>query len=154
MTDQYLAPPPRREGLTVDDLTDLVKYIYAVMTQAFADLQYPLAELTATGKLDPEANEALQWGWCFPIYEELYYNTVTVVRREHDTDDHDWGLLDNTYANGLQVKNELGAKPDLPEFHGHGLLCGDGAINDYSREHAYHIAQPPFYADGRARDAG
>ena len=52
-------PPPRREDLDVDDVTDLVKYVYAGLSNAIARLQFKLAELAGTGKLDPQANKDL-----------------------------------------------------------------------------------------------
>ncbi len=67
--------PPRREDLNVDDVTDLVKYVYAGLSKAIAELQFQLAELAGTGKLDPQANnDLLQFGWCLSTWEFLYCN--------------------------------------------------------------------------------
>jgi hypothetical protein len=140
-------PPPRREDLDVNDLTDLIKYIYAMLSKAIAELQYRLAELAGTGKLDPEANlHELQFGWCLPAYEFLYSNTTAAVRRDHDTSDWDWDTFDNTYSNGLQVMSQIRVEPeetadDQWEFNEH--LCGDGPVQDYRRRTVSHINPPP-----------
>lgn len=142
-------PPPRREDLDVDDVTDLVKYIYAGLSNAIADLQFKLAELAGTGKLDPQANmDLLQFGWCLPTWEFLYYNTTAGVRREHDTCDWDWDRFDNTYSNGLQVMSRLEVEPyEIADHHWefNEHLCGDGPIQEYPRNGVYHISEPPFY---------
>ncbi len=142
-------PPPRREDLDVDDVTDLVKYIYAGLSNRIGELQFQLAELAGTGKLDPQANkDLLQFGWCLPTWEFLYYNTTTRVRREYDTCDWDWDRFDNTYSNGLQVMSRVDVEPyeiatDHWEFNKY--LCGDGPIQEYPRNGVYHISEPPFY---------
>lgn len=142
-------PPPRREDLDVGDVTDLVKYVYARLANAIAELQFQLAELADTGKLDPQANmDLLQFGWCFPTWEFLYHNTTAIVRREHDTCDWDWDRFDNTYSNGLQVKSRVDVESreiadDRWEFNQH--LCADGPIQEYPRSGVYHISEPPFY---------
>jgi hypothetical protein len=144
-------PPPRREDLDVDDVTDLVKYVYANLAKAIAELQYQLAELAGTGKLDPDANHDLQWNWCHSTWEFLYHNTTARIRREHDTCDWDWDRFDNTYANALQVMSRVDVEPvetdDHWEFNEH--LCGDGPIQEYPRNGAYHISELPFYGGRR-----
>jgi hypothetical protein len=139
--------PPRREDLTVDDLTDLVKYVYAGMAQRIAELQYTLAELAGSGKLDPQANMDLQFG-CFHAWEFLYRNTTATVRREHDTNDEDWNLHDNMYSPALTVRHRVDIEPaetdDHWQFNEH--LCGDGPIVEYPRNAVFHIEEPPFYA--------
>jgi hypothetical protein len=146
-------PPPRREDLDVDDVTDLVKYVYAGLSNAIAELQFQLAELAGTGKLDPQANmDLLQFGWCHPTWEFLYYNTTARVRRGHDACDWDWDRFDNTYSNGLQVMSRVDVEPyeiaeDRWEFNEH--LCGDGPIQEYPRNGVYHISEPPFYGGRR-----
>lgn len=146
-------PPPRREDLDVDDVADLVKYVYARMAKAIAELQFQLAELAGTGKLDPQANmDLLQFGWCVRTWEFLYYNTTERVRRGHDTSDWDWDRFDNTYSNGLQVMSRIDVEPyetavDRWEFNEH--LCGDGPIQEYPRSGVYHISEPPFYRGRR-----
>jgi hypothetical protein len=137
--------PPRREDLTVDELTDLVKYNYATMARAIAELQCKLAELAGTGKLDPQVNHDLQWRWCLPMYEGLYYNTVMVVRRMHDTSDCDWNGFDNTSTTGRQVRHrkDTGTLDDW-EFNEH--LADERSIVAYPRNAIVHIAEPPLYA--------
>lgn len=146
-------PPPRREDLDVDDVTDLVKYVYARLANAIAELQFQLAELAGTGKLDPHANMNLQSGWCFPTWEFLYYNTTAMVRRKHDTCDWDWDRFDNTYSDGRQVMSRVDVASHESaqlhwEFNEH--LRGDGPIQEYPRNGVYHISEPPFY-EGRRK---
>ena len=147
-------PPPRREDLNVDDVTDLVKYVYAGLSKAIAELQFQLAELAGTGKLDLQANkDLLQFGWCLRTWEFLYCNTTARVRREHDTNDWDWDRFDNTYSNGVQVMSRVDVEPceiadDLGDFNEY--LCGDGPIQEYPRIGIYHIVEPPFYGARRS----
>ena len=144
-------PPPRREDLDVDDVTDLVKYIYAGLSNAIADLQFQLAELAGTGKLNPQANhDLLQFGWCLRTWEFLQDHTTARVRRAHHTCDCDWDRFDNTYSNGLQVMTRVDIEPhetadDHWQFNEH--LCGDGPIQEYPRVGVYHISEPPFYRE-------
>jgi hypothetical protein len=147
--------PPRREDLTVDDLTDLVKYVYAGMTQRIAELQFTLAELASTGKLDPEINmRELQLGWCFDTWEFLYHNTTARVRRERDTNDWDWDRFDDTYSNGRQVRHRVRIEPvetdDHWPFNKH--LCDDDPICEYPRSTVYHVEEPPFYSTKRSEN--
>ena len=147
-------PPPRRPDLDVDAVTDLLKYVYATVSRAIAELQYQLAELTGTGRLDPEANEYLQWDWCFRSYEFLCNNTVGAVRNEHTSDDWDWVSLDNTYSTGHQVMSRVQIDPDETAerfWQYNEYLCGDGPIEEYPRGAIFHIADPPSCC--RNRDA-
>lgn len=149
-------PPPRREELSVDDLTDLVKYVYAGMSRRIAELQYALAELAGTGRLDPEANQELQFGWCLPAWEFLYHNSTATVRRVHDTDDCDWCQHDNTYSTGAPVMTLVRVEPaetnDHWPFNEH--LADEGSIVEYPRNAIYHIEEPPFYATKGREDDG
>lgn len=137
-------PPPRRPDVDVDDLADILKFIYATLSRAIAELQFQLAELAGTGRLDPEANERLQFEWCFPYWEFLYANTTRAVRNE-DTDDGYWDTYDNTYSTGQQVMTRLDVEPpETPEkyWQYNKYLCGDGPIREYPRGAIFHIAKP------------
>lgn len=139
-------PPPRRPDLDVDDVTDLLKYVYATLSRAIAELQCQLAELTGTGRLHPDANENLQWNWCFPYWEFLYRNTINAVRHEDTHDDLDWDTHDNTYSTGYQVMTRVDIEPgETIENHWafNKYLCGDGPIQEYPRGAIFHIAEPP-----------
>lgn len=139
-------PPPRRPDLDVDDVTDLLKHVYATLSRAIAELQYQLAELTGTGRLDPEANEHLQWEWCRRYWDFLYSNTTRAVRNEDTADDWDWDTHDNTYSAGQQVMSRVTVEPpETPEEHWqyNQYLCGDGPIQEYPRGAISHIAEPP-----------
>jgi len=144
-------PPPRRPDLDVDDVTDLLKYVHAGLSRAIAELQYQLAELTGTGRLEPAANEDLQWKWCFPNWEFLYHNTIAAVRNEKASDDWDWASLDNTYSTGRQVMSRVDIEPsETIENHWayNKYLCGDGPIQEYPRGSIFHIAEPPSDSAG------
>ena len=140
-------PPPRRPDLDVDDVTDLLKYVYATLSRAIAELQCQLAELTGTGRLHPDANENLQWNWCFPYWEFLYHNTINAVRNEDTHDELDWDTHDNTYSTGRQVMTRVDIEPgETTESHWayNKYLCGDGPIQEYPRGAIFHIAEPRF----------
>lgn len=138
-------PPPRNQNLDVDDVTDLIKYVYATMSQAIAELQYELAELTGTGRLDPDINQDLQ-DWCFQNWETLYFNTTAAVRN-CDVDDEEWDTHDNTYSNCLQVMTRVDVEPretNWNHWQYNKYLAGDGPIQEYPRCGIFHIAAPRF----------
>lgn len=138
-------PPPRRTDLDVDDVTDLLKYVYATLSRAIADLQYYLAELAGTGRLDPEANDFLQFQWCAPYWDSLFLDTVCAVRNE-DTD-HDWDIHDNTYSTGRQVMSRVTLEPleiADDQYPYNQYLCADGPIQHYPQGAVAHIAEPPL----------
>jgi len=140
-------PPPRNPKLDVDDVTDMVKYLFATLSRAIAELQYQLAELTGTGRLDTEANEHLQWNWCFRYWEFLYNNTTAAVRNEETSDDWDWDTHDNTYSTGQQVMSRVQVEPletDEDHWQYNEHLCGDGAVQEYPRGAIHHISAPRF----------
>ena len=140
-------PPPRRLDLDVDDVTDLLKYVYATLSRAIAELQYQLAELTGTGLLHPDANENLQWNWCFPYWEFLYRNTINAVRNEDTHDDSDWTIHDNSYSTGIQIMARVNIEPDETadkDWEYNKYLCGDGPVQEYPRGAIFHITEPRF----------
>jgi len=55
----------------VHRLADHAKYVYAVGTRDIAALQYRLAELAGTGRLDHAVNKHLQWHHCLPINQTI-----------------------------------------------------------------------------------
>jgi hypothetical protein len=136
-------PPPRNPKLDVDDVTDLVKYVYAAVSRAIAELQYQLAELTGTGRLDPEANQDLQWNWCHRHWEALERNTIAAVRNYNT--DADWAVQDNLYSTGRQVMTRVRIEPDETDenhwqYNEH--LAGDGPIQEFPRCAVFHVAEP------------
>jgi hypothetical protein len=140
-------PPPRNPRLDVDDVTDLLKYVYATLSRAISELQYQLAELAGAGRLDLDANEDLQWNWCFPQWEFLYCNTINAVRNENNFDDLECDAGDNVYASGRQVMTRVCIEPhETNENHWqfNKYLCGDGPIQEYPRGAIFHIAEPRF----------
>lgn len=140
-------PPPRRPDLDVDDVTDMLKYLYATLSRAIAQLQYQLAELAGTGRLDPDSNTDLQFNWCFTYWEFLYRNTTVAVRYEDLDDDLEWDIHDNTYSTGRQVMTRVNIEPqetDEDHWQYNKYLCGDGPIQEYPRGAISHIAEPRF----------
>lgn len=135
-------PPPRNPKLDVDDVTDLIKYVYATLSRAIAELQYQLAELTGTGRLDPTVNQDLQ-EWCFRNWEFLDNNTIAAVRNYKGGE---WTIQDNTYATGLQVMTRVNVEPhetDENHWRYNEYLAGDGPIQEYPRSAVHYIAPPP-----------
>jgi len=140
-------PPPRRLDLDVDDVTDLLKFVYASLSRAIAELQYQLAELAGAGRLDLDANEDLQWNWCFSQWEFLDCNTINAVRDENNFDELECDGGDNVYASGRQVMTRVYIEPhETNESHWqfNKYLCGDGPIQEYPRGAIFHIAEPRF----------
>jgi hypothetical protein len=149
--DPFIArlPPPHNPKLDVDDVTDQIKYVYATLSMAIAELQYQLAELTGTGRLDPEANQDLQWNWCHRHWEALERNTIAAVRNYNT--DADWAVQDNLYSTGRQVMTRVRIEPDETDenhwqYNEH--LAGDGPIQEYPRNAIYCIAEPPSVRGG------
>ena len=70
-------------------------------TRLLASVQYRLAELAGTGRLDPAHSMHMQTT-LVRIWEALYSGTVCAVR-DFDSDDHTWDWADNTYSNGCTV---------------------------------------------------
>lgn len=142
----YRLPPPRNPKLDVDDVTDFIKYVYATQSRAIAEMQYQLAELTGTGRLDPAVNHDLQ-EWCLRNWEFLYHNTIAAVRDEDTDDDSGWDADDNTYSTGLPVMTRIDIEPrETGEDHWqyNKYLAGDGPIQEYPRGAIFHIAEPRF----------
>ncbi len=123
-----MSPPPLNPD--VNDIADRAKNAYAVGTQALAALQYRLAELAGTGKLDPAESMSLQTQVVY-LWETLYSGTVWAVRDE-STDDSTWDEADNTYSDGrpvmLQIRVEPAEESDFSWEHNRFTL-GDGAVN-------------------------
>lgn len=120
---------------TVHRFADHAKYVYAVGARDIAALQYRLAELAHTGRLDSEAHKHLQWDHCLRMWEVLYYGTTSAVR-DARTWDGAWDWYDNVYSDGRQVmaqvrmKNWLELERNWPYNEG---MCGDGPIQEYPR---------------------
>lgn len=117
----------------INRFADHAKYVYAVGARDIAALQYRLAELAGTGRLDPAAHHGLQWNHCLPMWETLYSGTTCAVRDER-TWDGAWDWYDNTYSDGRQVMAQARLKnwPELdrrwPYNEG---MAGDGPIQEH-----------------------
>jgi hypothetical protein len=127
---------------SVHRLADHAKYVYAVGTRDIAAMQYRLAELAHTGRLDFEVHNRLQWNHCLEMWKTLYYGTTSAVR-DWRTWDYTWDWADNTYSDGRQVmaqvrvKNWEEAERNWPY---HGEMCGDGPIQEHRRGSVCQIA--------------
>ena len=66
-------------------IADHAKYVYAVGTRDIAAMQYLLAELAGTGRIDHKEQHELQWGHCLGMWQTLYHGTTCAVR-----DDRTW----------------------------------------------------------------
>ena len=116
----------------VDDIADQAKYCYATGTKLLAAMQYRLAELAGTGRLDPDESMSLQ-NDLVSVWEALYFGTVCAVR-DWDTDDCTWDEADNTYSDGRQVMVQIRIEPgDSPDFSWkhNGVLLDEGAVNEH-----------------------
>lgn len=114
-------------------LADHAKHVYAIGARDIAALQYRLAELAHTGRVDFAVHKRLQWEHCLPIWQTLYSNTTSAVRDYRVWDGwNDW--YDNTYSDGRQVmvqarlKNWEDLERDRPYKAG---VCGDGPIQEH-----------------------
>jgi hypothetical protein len=124
--------PPPPVNPDVNDIADQAKHWYAEGAQLLAAMQYRLAELAGTGRLDPGESKSLQDNLVH-IWEALYLGTVCAVRDE-DTDDSTWDEADNTYSDGrpvmIQTRIEPPEQSDFCWEHSRFAL-GDGAVNEY-----------------------
>ena len=136
-------------GFDVYDITDDVhliadhaKYVYADGSRDIAAMQYRLAELAHTGRLDFEVHKRLQWNHCLPMWETLYHGTLSAVHDER-TWDGGWAWSDNTYSDGRQVMAQVRVKnwQELDRNWPYdGEMCGDGPIQEHPRGSICQIA--------------
>lgn len=87
---------------TVNRFADHAKYVYAVGNRDIAALQYRVAELAHTGRLNFAVHEHLQWDHCTQMWEDLYRGTLSALHDER-TWDGAWDWYDNVYSDGRQV---------------------------------------------------
>jgi hypothetical protein len=123
-------PPPVNPN--VHDIADRAKYGYAAAAQRLAAVQYRLAELAGTGRLDADESMRLQTSLA-QVGEQLYLGTVCAVRDE-DTDDCTWDEADNTYSDGRPVKVQLWIEPEEEsdfKWEYNPFLLDSGAVKDY-----------------------
>jgi hypothetical protein len=116
----------------VHDIADRAKHRYAIGAKLLAAMQYRLAELAGTGRLDADESIRLQHN-LVSIWEALYFGTVCAVR-DWDTDDCTWDEADNTYSDGRQVMVQIRIEPgDSPDFSWkhNGVLLDEGAVNEH-----------------------
>ena len=132
-------PPPINPD--VNDIADRAKHGYAHGTRLLAAVQYRLATLAGTGRLDPDESMRLQHVLA-DIWWALYSGTTYAVRDE-DTDDDTWDEADNTYSDGRTVMVQTRIEPwedsDFSWQHNR-FLCGDGAVNEHPRGTICHIS--------------
>lgn len=119
----------------VNGVADHAKYVYAVGTRDIAALQYRLAELGHTGKLNFEAHEHLQGTHCLAMWETLYCGTLSALHDQR-TWDGAWDWYGNTYSDGRQIMVQTRVK-DWEELertwpYNQGM-CGDGPILEHPR---------------------
>lgn len=116
-------------------VADHAKHVYAVGTRDIAALQYRLAELSDTGRLNFEAHEHFQRAHCWRTWETLYAGTLSPLHDQH-TWDGAWDWYDNTYSDGRQVMvqarvtNWMKLNQDWPYNRG---ICGDGPVLEHPR---------------------
>jgi hypothetical protein len=123
-------PPPINPD--ANDIADRAKYGYAAGAQLLATMQYRLAELAGTGRLDPEESKSLQ-RQLVSIWEALYSGTVCAVR-DWDTDDCTWDEADNTYSDGREVMIQVTIEPreaSRGNWEHNRFTVGDGAVNEH-----------------------
>lgn len=117
----------------VNDIADRAKYSHAMARQILAAMQYRLAELAGTGRLDPDECPSLQKE-LIEIYWHLYFGTVCAVRDEEDPSDEE--EADNTYSDGRTVMIQTRIEPyESSEFdwEHNRFLFDDGAIIFHQR---------------------
>ena len=119
----------------VDDIADRAKHGYATGTKLLAEMQYRLAELAGTGRLDPDESMSLQ-DELVRLWEALYFGTLCAVRDEN-TPDCTWDEADNTYSDGREVMIQIRVEPyesSECSWEHNGFTVGDGAVNEHPRE--------------------
>ena len=130
------------------DIADRAKHGYAVGTRLLAAVQYRLAALAGTGRLDPEESMRLQLV-LDDVWSALYSGTVRAVREE-DTDDDTWGEADNIYSDGRTVMTQIRIEPreesDFKWKHNPYTL-EEGAVREHPRGTICHISPRPPQGD-------
>ena len=121
----------------VDNIADRAKHGYALGARLLAAVQYRLATLAGTGRLDPDESMRLQHVLA-DIWLALYSGTTSAVRDE-DTDDDTWDEADNTYSDGRTVMIQTRIEP-WQEWDHNRFLLNDGAINEHRRGTICHIS--------------
>lgn len=123
-------------------IADHAKYVYAVGTRDIAAMQYLLAELAGTGRIDHKEQHELQWGHCLGMWQTLYHGTTCAVRDDR-TWDGAWEWSDNTHSDGRQVMAQVRVN-NWQELDGNWpyneFLCGDGPILEHPRGSLCQIA--------------
>jgi hypothetical protein len=125
----------------VHDIADRAKHRYATGTKLLAAMQYRLAELAGTGRLDADESMSLQHN-LVSIWEALYSGTVCAVR-DWDTDDCTWDEADNTYSDGREVMVQIRIEPwedSVVDWEHNQFMLGDGAVNEHRRGTICHIS--------------
>jgi hypothetical protein len=132
-------PPPINPD--INDIADRAKHGYALGTRLLAAVQYRLATLAGTGRLDSDESMRLQHVLA-DIWWALYSGTTYAVRDE-DTDDDTWDDADNTYSDGRTVTVQTRIEPwdeSVVHWEHNGFLWGEGAVREHQRGTIAHIS--------------
>jgi hypothetical protein len=139
-------PPPINPD--INHIADRAKHGYALGTRLLAAVQYRLATLAGTGRLDPGESMRLQHV-LYDIWFALYSGTTSAVREE-DTNDDTWDEADNIYSDGrtvmTQIRIESWEESDYSWEHNRFLL-GDGPVDEHPRGTICHISPRPPQGD-------
>jgi hypothetical protein len=123
----------------VNDIADRAKHGYAIGTRLLAAVQYRLARLAGTGRLDPDESMRLQHVLA-DIWWALYSGTTQAVR-DQETDDNTWDEADNTYSDGRAVMVQSRIEP-VVDWEYSRFLWGEGAVLEHRRGTTSHISPP------------
>jgi hypothetical protein len=122
-------PPPINPD--IHDTADRAKHGYAIGTRLLAHLQYRLADLAGTGRLDPGESMRLQRVLA-DVWWALYSGTTYAVRDE-DTDYDTWDEADNTYSDGrtVRVQIQIGSEEESDFKKLKPFLLYEGAVREH-----------------------
>jgi hypothetical protein len=93
---RHLAERMNPVSPTVDRIVDQAKYAYFKISRELADVQYKLAELTGTGKLDPDDNWNLQAHFV-DVHQQMTGDVLRLVDTIGD------GKPEDTFSDGRKV---------------------------------------------------
>lgn len=104
---------------------DLVKHGYFVTCKEIADLQYKLAVLAGTGRLDPELSFDLQHH-LFNLYDGLTSRLLRICDIADPNGDEDH------YADGTKIVDKTVTDPEAERDWPWNEFClGDGAVAEF-----------------------
>jgi hypothetical protein len=127
----------------VNDIADRAKHGYAIGTRLLAAVQYRLAQLVGTGRLEPNESMRLQQVLA-DIWWALYSGTTYAVRDE-DNDGDAWDEADNTYSDGRTVMVQTRIEPweeSVVDWDYNRFMLREGAVNEHPHGTICHISPP------------